>query len=191
VLNYSTLSNFRLQNQKNRFMKKLLTITAVAILCCIFAENTQAQAFQKGTKNLNVGLGLGYGVGLNASFDVGVHELISVGAVGAFSSRSYGYFSGRYRTTYIGLGVRGAVHIGKFVNQALSIDDNKFDPYVGIAGGFLMVNVNDAYSTYYGGRGAGILFGGYAGARYYFKEKLGVYAEAGFPYTSLGVTFKF
>lgn len=172
-------------------MKKLLTLTAVAILCCIFAENTQAQAFQKGTKNLNVGLGLGYGVGANASFDVGVHELVSVGVGGAFSSRSYGYLSGRFRTTYIGVGVRGAVHIGKFVNEALSIDDSKFDPYVGLAGGFRIVDYNDAYSNYYGGAAAGIYFGGYAGARYYFKDKLGVYAEAGFPYTSLGVTFKF
>jgi hypothetical protein len=172
-------------------MKKLLTLTAVAILYCIFAENTQAQAFQKGTKNLNVGLGLGYGVGLNASFDVGVHELVSVGVGGAFSSRNYGYLVNDYRVTYIGLGVRGAVHIGKFVNEALSIDDSKFDPYVGLAGGFRIVNYNDAYSNYYGGAAAGIYFGGYAGARYYFKDKLGVYAEAGFPYTSLGVTFKF
>ncbi|RFS15432.1 hypothetical protein [Emticicia sp. C21] len=169
-------------------MKKLLTIAAVAILCCIFAENTQAQAFQKGTKNLNVGLGLGYGVGANASFDVGVHELVSVGVGGAFSSRNYW----GYRTTYIGLGVRGAVHIGKFVNEALSIDDNKFDPYVGLSGGLRIANYNDDYTNYYGNATDLLIsFGGYAGARYYFKEKLGVYAEAGFPYTSLGITLKF
>ncbi|MBA4851911.1 hypothetical protein [Emticicia sp. BO119] len=173
-------------------MKKLLTITAVAMLCCIFAENTQAQAFQKGTKNLNVGLGLGYGVGLNASVDVGIHELISVGAIGAFSSRNYSYYlADNFRVTYIAIGARGAVHIGKFVNEALSIDDDKFDPYIGLSGGFRMVKYNDAYSTYYGGTSAGIFFGGYAGARYYFKDKLGVYAEAGFPYTSLGITLKF
>ncbi|GAB3521054.1 hypothetical protein [Emticicia fontis] len=173
-------------------MKNLLRLTAVAILCCIFAENTQAQAFQKGTKNLNVGLGLGYGVGLNASVDVGIHELVSIGAIGAFSSRNYSYYlADNYRVTYIGLAGRGAVHLGKFVNEALSLDDNKFDPYVGIALGFRMVKYSDAYSQYYGGASAGVLYGGYAGARYYFKERLGAYAELGFPYTSVGITFKF
>lgn len=172
-------------------MKKLLTITAVAILCCIFAENTQAQAFQKGTKNLNVGLGLGYGVGLNASVDVGIHELISIGAIGAFSSSNLGYGLGRFRRTTFAIGGRGAVHLGKFVNEALNIDDNKFDPYVGIALGFRTVKYNDDYALFYNGIGTGLMYGGYAGARYYFKEKLGVYAEVGFPYTSLGVTLKF
>ncbi len=172
-------------------MRKLLTTTAVAILCCIFAENTQAQAFQKGTKNLNAGLALGYGIGINASVDVGIHELISVGAVGAFTTSNYGYGYGHFRRNSIAFGVRGAVHIGKFVNEAIGIDDNKFDPYVGVTGGFRIVKYDDAYSNFYSGVGTGIIGGAYAGARYYFKEKLGVYAEAGFPYTSIGVTLKF
>lgn len=170
-------------------MRKLLTTTAVAILCCIFAENTQAQAFQKGTKNLNVGLGLGYGIGLNASVDVGVHELISIGAIGGYNSRNYAF--GDFRISSIGLGVRGAVHLGKFVNEAIGVDDNKFDPYVGVMAGYRMVRYNDSYSSFYSGNSSYIMGGGYAGTRYYFKEKLGVYAEIGWPYTSFGVTFKF
>jgi len=172
-------------------MKKLLTIAAIAIMFCSFSEETHAQAFQKGTKNLNLGVGLGYGLGVNASFDVGINEIISVGAVGAFSSRNYGYLSSDFRVTYIGVGVRGAAHLGKYINDALGVDDDKLDPYVGLVGGFRAVKYNDDYSTYYGGTSAGLLLGGFAGVRYYFKDKVGIYVEGGFPYSSLGVTFKF
>ena len=172
-------------------MKKLLIVAVLALICCTFTQNVHAQAFDKGVKNLNLGLGLGYGLGVNASFDVGVSDIISVGAVGAFSSRNYGYLVNDYRVTYIGVGVRGAAHFGKFINDGLGIDNNKFDPYAGLVLGFRAVKYNDSYSSYYNGTAAGALFGLYVGGRYYFKDKFGVYLEGGFPYSSLGVTFKF
>jgi hypothetical protein len=172
-------------------MKKLLSVTVLAVFCFIFSENVQAQAFEKGQKNFNIGVGFGYGLGANASFDVAISDLLSVGAVGAFSSRRYGYLlSSNYSVTYIGVGGRVAAHVGKYLKD-LGIDDNKIDPYVGAVGGFRAVRYNDTYSSYYGGTSAGILLGGFVGARYYFKEKMAVYAEGGFPYSTVGISLKF
>ncbi len=171
-------------------MKNLLLVAVLAVFSCIFSENAQAQAFQKGTKNFSVGLSTGYGLGLNAGVDVGVTDLISVGAIGAFSSRNYGYLVNDYRVTYIGIGGRAGFHFGKYLKD-IGMDDNKFDPYAGLVVGFTSVKVGGAYSQYYSGNNSGLLFGGYGGIRYYFKEKLGVYLEGGFPYSSLGVTIKF
>lgn len=160
-------------------MKNLLSISALAVFCCFFAEQSCAQAFSKETKTINAGLTMGYGTGLSASFDYGVHEFISVGAIGAFTARNY---VGTDRTS-VGLGARGTVHLGSFINEPLGIDNDKFDPYAGLLIGFRAENYVNSYT-----RG---LVGLYIGGRYYFQEKLGVYVELGAPYTALGVTFKF
>lgn len=172
-------------------MKNVLSVIVIAILCCIFTENANAQAFEKGQKNFNIGVGFGYGLGANASVDVGITDILSVGAIGAFSTRSYGYYlSSNYRVTYVGIGGRVAAHVGKYLKD-LGIDDNKIDPYIGVVGGFRTVKYNDTYSSYYSGTRAGIMLGGFVGARYYFKEKMGIYVEGGVPYSTVGLTLKF
>lgn len=171
-------------------MKKVLFVAVVAILSCVFSEKAQAQAFEKGQKNFSIGVGSGYGLGANASVDVGISDLLSVGVIGAFSSRSYGYVLSDYRVTYIGVGGRVAAHVGKYLKE-LGINEDKLDPYVGAVGGFRAVKVGGAYSQYYTGTAAGLMLGGYAGARYYFKDKMAVYAEGGFPYSSVGISIKF
>ena len=172
-------------------MKNLLLVAVLAVFSCIFSENAQAQAFEKGQKNFNIGVGFGYGLGANASVDVGISDLLSLGVVGAFSSRSYGYaFSSNYRVTYIGVGGRVAAHVGKYLKE-VGINEDKLDPYVGAVGGFRAVKYNDTYSSYYGGSSAGLMLGGFVGARYYFKEKMAVYVEGGFPYSTVGISFKF
>ena len=171
-------------------MKKLLLVAGLTVLCNIVSKNTQAQVFEKGQKNFNIGVGLGYGLGANASVDVAISDLLSVGVVGAFSSRSYGYVLSNYRVTYIGVGGRVAAHVGKYLKE-VGINEDKLDPYVGAVGGFRAVRYNDAYSSYYGGTRAGLMLGGFVGARYYFKDKMAVYAEGGFPYSTVGISFKF
>lgn len=171
-------------------MKNLLFVAVLAVFTCIFSENVQAQAFEKGQKNFNVGVGFGYGLGANVSFDVAISDLLSVGAIGAFSSRNYGYLlSSNYRVTYISVGGRVAAHVGKYLKD-LGIDDNKIDPYIGAVGGFRTVKYNDTYSSYYSGTNAGLMLGGFVGARYYFKEKMAVYVEGGVPYSTIGLSFK-
>lgn len=171
-------------------MKKTISIFGLLLLSFVFSITVNAQAFQKGTKNLSIGVGSGYGLGLNAGVDVGIKDLVSVGAIGAFSSRNYGYLTSDYRVTYIGIGGRAGVHFGKYLKD-LGIDENKFDPYVGLTAGFRTVKVGGSFSQYYSGVDGGIFIGGYGGVRYYFKDKLGIYVEGGFPYSSLGLTIKF
>ncbi len=65
---------------------------------------------------------------------------------------------------------------------------DKLDPYLGLTGGFRMAKSNWDYDY---GYGSGVYFGGHGGIRYQLNDKLGVYAEGGWPLSSLGITFKF
>lgn len=167
-------------------MKKLLFT-----VCMLVALQSMGQGFEKGTKNFNLGVGAGYGLGANASLDVGIHEIVSVGLIGSFSTRNYGVLGYSWRTNYIFAGARVAAHFGKYISKPLGISESKIDPYVGLSGGIRRVSYSDTYSSYYDGATNGIFVGVFAGARYALKNNLGVYAEAGTPFSSLGITFKF
>jgi hypothetical protein len=173
-------------------MKKLLSISFVIIACFFYSENTNAQSFEKGQKNFSVGVGAGYGIGANATVDYGVSDLISIGIIGAVSSYSYGYglLGSNFRLTYIGVGGRGAVHFGKYLKE-IGINEDKLDPYVGVVGGVRLAKYSSNYSSYYTDADLRPMIGGFIGARYYFKEKLAIYAEGGTPYSSLGISIKF
>lgn len=166
-------------------MKKILFV-----LFCLASLTTYSQGFDKGVKNLNLGLGLGYGIGLNGSFDIGVTDAISVGVIGSYSRRSFGVVGFGWKQNYILGGVRVGVHLGKYLAEPLNIDESKIDPYVGISGGIKAISYGDNYSGT-NDVGAGIFGGLYAGLRYSIKENIGVFAEAGVPLSSIGVTFKF
>jgi hypothetical protein len=166
-------------------MKKILLV-----LFCLASFTTYSQGFDKGVKNLNLGLGLGYGIGLNGTFDIGITDAISVGVVGSYSRSSYGIVGYRWRANYIVGGARIGVHLGKYLAEPLNLDESKIDPYIGLSGGFRGASYGSNYAGN-GGLNAGIFVGGYAGLRYALKENIGVFAEAGTPFSSIGVTFKF
>lgn len=165
-------------------MKKLLSVAVLALICCAFTQNVQAQAYQKGDKQLNLGIGVsGYGIPLGASFEYGVTDAISVGAMVDYTR--YGIGSG-YNWNFIYVGARGSYHFGELLNTG-----EKFDPYAGLALGYWSAKFSgSSYLTGYGNR---VFLGLHAGARYYFKEKFGVFAEvgAGSGFLKGGVTFKF
>lgn len=171
-------------------MKKLFTVAILTTLCFLYSENINAQAFEKGQKNFSVGVGAGYGLGVNVGVDYGITDLISIGVIGAFSSRNYGYLFDDYRVTYLSFGGRGALHFGKYLKE-IGINEDKLDPYIGAVAGFRTVRYSDAYSSAYNGLNAGLMLGGYVGARYYIKEKIAIFAEGGVPYSTLGVSLKF
>jgi hypothetical protein len=173
-------------------MKKLFTVAVLTTLCFFSVEKINAQAFEKGQKNFSVGVGAGYGIGANATVDYGVSDLISVGIIGAVSSYSYGYglLGSNFRLTYIGVGGRGAVHFGKYLKE-IGINEEKLDPYIGGVGGVRLARYSSDYSSFYTEANVRPMIGGFLGARYYFKEKMAVYAEAGTPYSSLGISIKF
>jgi hypothetical protein len=174
-------------------MKKTLFMLVVAALFSAASEKAFAQ-FEKGDKLLNAGINLGGtygggGVGVGASFEGGVHDFISVG--GQFDYMHWGYGGGGYgygwSYNFINIAARGSYHYGK---HFLKMDN--LDLYAGPALGFRI-----ASSSYdgvgYDAYGNGVFFGAFAGARYYFKPNLGVFAEVGYNAAALkaGIAFKF
>ncbi|MGO4709597.1 DUF6646 family protein, partial [Chryseobacterium sp. 2TAF14] len=109
----------------------------------------------------------GYGTGITATYDYGLNQLISVGA-GANA-----YFDG-YKDNNKDNRVFIFGRVNFHLKEALELPEN-LDIYPGVDLGVL-------------GRDFGI--GAHIGARYFFTEKVGVFAEVG-NNGSLGVSFNF
>ncbi len=175
-------------------MKKLFAIFILAAAVLV-GTNAQAQ-FEKGDKLLNAGINLGGtygggGFGLGASFEAGIHDFISVGAQADWVQWSYGWTGYNWKYTFTTIAARGSYHFGK---HFLSMDN--LDLYAGPALGFRISSYKDPSGwsgVYNNSYGNGVFFGAFAGARYYFKENLGVFAEVGYNASPLkaGITFKF
>ncbi len=164
-------------------MKKRNTFKLVQLLTALFLFGLSSISYAQssaGEKTANLGLSLGYGVGVNAALDLNVAPDISVGATGTFNT---GYFG----VSLFTVGVRGAYHLGNILSEPLNLDADKNDPYIGLGLGYR--GITSGSFTGIGGFG-GVYFGGVVGYRYFFKEKLGIYAEGGFPLSSIGLTFK-
>ena len=175
-------------------MKKQLL--ALFSLCFLLATTSNVFAqFEKGDKLLNAGLSLGGtyggGTGIGASFEVGVHDFISVGAQADFLTWNYGWFGNDWKYSFAPIGVRGSYHFGK---HFLKIDN--LDLYAGPAIGYTISSIKAPKSAgggFVDGYSGKLFVGVFAGARYYFKENLGVFAEFGQNTSALkaGVAFKF
>ena len=191
-------------------MKKFIFTLAI-IFACVSASMAQDDAFGKGTIVFNAGVGIGGNLGgtgysttippIAISGEFGLTDAlikqtgkgyVGVGGYLAYSANKYswGDWDGKdsgWKYTYMIIGARGAFHY-QFVP--------KLDTYAGI-----MLGYNIASSSTYGASGwhsdytnsiGGFSYSGFAGARYYFKEKFGVFAEAGYGISNLelGITFK-
>lgn len=145
-------------------MKKL-----VFMLMVFAGVAVSAQAYTgKGDQKVNLGLNAwGYGTGVTATYDYGLNQLISVGA-GANA-----YFDG-YKDNNKDNRVFIFGRVNFHLKEALELPE-KLDIYPGVDLGVL-------------GRDFGI--GAHIGARYFFTEKVGVFAEVG-NNGSLGVSFNF
>jgi hypothetical protein len=182
-------------------MKKSYILSLLFAMCLLFAHvDSFGQEFQKGDVILNTGLGLGYyyggggyggfaaGLGINAEFSI--TDEIAVGPYLAFTRRTYDVDGGdNFNYTFIDFGARGSYHFGKL----LKVNTDQFDPYAGAFLGFVATSggYDDGVYDYddYGGR---VQVGVYAGARWFFSEKFGVFGEVGvgmYP-IFVGVTFK-
>jgi hypothetical protein len=172
-------------------MKKLFTIFALAT--AILAGSTAQAQFEKGDKLFNAGVNLGGtygggGFGLGASFEAGIHDFISVGAQADWVTWNYGWVGSNIKYNFINIGARGSYHFGK---HFLTMDN--LDLYAGPAIGYRISKFNYSGVGYSSSYGNGVFFGAFAGARYYFKENLGVFAEVGYNASPLkaGITLKF
>jgi len=143
----------------------------VATVFSLASQKVFAQ-YEKGDKILNLGIGGGGygfyngGFAVGGSFEVGVHEFISVGAQADIRFYNYGYLLGP-NDNYVALPIaaRGSYHYGK---HFLTID--KLDLYAGPALGF-NIDGNEYYTS------SAIVIGVFAGARYYFKPAMGAFVE--------------
>jgi hypothetical protein len=152
-------------------MKKILFMILVVAALGTTSQKAFAQ-YEKGDKILNLGIGGGgygfYGGGfaVGGSFEVGVHEFVSVGAQADIRFYNYGYLLGP-SDNYVALPIaaRGSYHYGK---HFLTID--KLDLYAGPALGF-NIDGNQYYTS------SALVIGVFAGARYYFKPAMGVFVE--------------
>jgi hypothetical protein len=187
-------------------MKKIFII-ALLFLVGVFSAN--AQRFEKGNSAINLGFGIGSGYysgsfysftwGLNGSYELGIVEvpmgsklkgIVGVGGLLGYSSYSYNYtyWDGKYHYSNILIAARGNYH---FVFM------EKFDPYAGVFLGYQFASSKwkgtgtepSDYTVTHGYFRPGL----FVGARYYFNNQFGVYAELGYMLTvlNLGVTLKF
>lgn len=134
-------------------MKKILVL--IAILSVSFAN---AQAFKGDTDNkLQIGVNLqDKATGINVAFDYGLGENISVGVSGAYALSIKDGLDADFGQR-IDLKGRFNAHLG----SVLDIDEN-FDLYPGLNLGLKN-------------------FGGHVGARYFFSDGFGIFAETVFP----------
>lgn len=164
-------------------MKKLF---APVLLFITFASN--AQVYQKGSKFVNVGVGLSPGIGVIASADLGVHEYVSVGAFGAY--QTWGLLGNNLNYGRIGVGGKADFHLGKLLkDNNVSLDVEKIDPYLGAqaglgiwTGSFGSLYTNNIWP----------IIGGHAGVRYMMKPNMGFFGEVGYDvmYLKAGLTIK-
>lgn len=140
-----------------------------------------AQSFEEGTQVVQLGVGVGGDVGtpFSGGYEYGISDKIGVGATFGYSSYDLGF----YKYTSILLGAKGNYHF---------YTTDKFDAYGGLS---LIYNKLSTDSTGPFGitpSGSGIVFVGQLGARYYFSDSIGAFAELGYGLANLnvGVVFK-
>lgn len=135
-------------------MKKLVVMFAL-----IFAGATaNAQAWTgKGDQKINAGLSAwGYGTGITGTYDYGLNQLISIGA------GLNAYFSNyKDNDSHNSVFIFGRLNF--HLKETLQLPE-KLDIYPGVDVGVL-------------GKDFGI--GAHIGARYFFTERIGVFAEIG------------
>jgi hypothetical protein len=170
-----------------------------AVLFTVAAASMQAQtttapttrAFKVGSTDVGPTLGLG-GIGaasfaIGGRFERGIRALPDMGdgvlGIG-MSADWYNYndtFTGAdYDFTYIPIAATANYHI-KIENNS------KFDPFIGLGLGYLIVD-----TPYTGSYSSGIYVVGRVGARYFMTPKMAIYGDAGAGAATLnvGVTFR-
>lgn len=169
-------------------MKKFNFSLLLAILLLAGTQSFAQLAVDKGTKFINLGVGLGGygyytgggGIGLNAGIDFGVYRNITAGVSAGY--KSYGSVL-NYNYNSFDVGVRGSYHF----NELLKLSTDKADLYAGLGISYFSFSYG-GYLDNYGAVYVPIHIGG----RYFFSEKFGAFAELGSSLATLkaGLTIK-
>jgi hypothetical protein len=174
-------------------MKKVFTILCFSAIF-FAAQTVSAQAeIDKGNVLLNGGLGFGYyyagGVPILFSAEFAINDAITIGPYLGITSWRYKWGGERWSYTFIDFGARGAYHFSKHLN----LNTDNLDLYGGVMLGYRAASYSGpdwaGWSDPYPSKVTGGLF---AGARYYFSDKFGVFGELGYGVAPLvlGVTLK-
>lgn len=169
-------------------MKKFNFLFLLVIGLMVSTQSFAQLAVDKGTKFINLGIGVGGygyytgggGIGLNAAADFGVAKNITVGPVLGY--RSYGSV-GTYKYNSFDVGARGSYHF----NELLNLGTDKADLYAGLGLSYFSFSYGGFLDNY-----GAVYVPIHVGGRYFFSESLGGFAELGSSLATLklGVTFK-
>lgn len=186
-------------------MKKHLTILMGFLLLATIAA--QAQAFEKGSKVIAAGVGIGSSLGSSAysstpgisiQYEQGIWEAGGPGVVslgGYVGFKNFGHessflgFTSSSKWNYTIVGARSAYHYSGLAND-------KADLYGGVMLSYNILNYSytdsDGTNMKTGSGSSSVGFTLYVGGRYYFAERLAGFAELGYgiSYLNLGLAFK-
>ena len=165
------LTNLHFKHEKFFKQKNIFIVAALT-----FGFTTaNAQSFTKGTSAVHLGVGIGsdFGLPISASYEYGITEKIGIGAYAGYTSKSFPVFNDSYDVTYMLFGARANYHF--YVQE-------KFDTYGGIQLGYNAATAKwkSASNTSQVPTVGGVTYGFQVGARYYFTDKIGAFADAGY-----------
>lgn len=188
-------------------MKKIFTLAFIFISSFAFAQQqlpltSGNQAYNKGDKILQAGIGFGYfnygfagsrSVGLpplTASLELGIHDHISVGPYIGYASWKYSQtfygMSADYNMNFYSLGARGSYHYLPLLNEHLDLDldEEKIDFYASLFLGLEMQRMkseskseDETYKQKM--NSTGLRLAPVLGFKYKFNPKYGAYLEVG------------
>ncbi|MCX6334138.1 MAG: hypothetical protein NT092_07510 [Bacteroidia bacterium] len=180
-------------------MKKIFAVLMV-VFFTVAQLGAQEPSFIKGSKVLNLGVGLGMlHIGsyykttvppVSASFDIGIVDgilkkaAVGIGPYVGYSASKYEYSGYGWKYSDIILGVRGSFHY-PFVD--------KLDTYAGVLVGYDISTSKDIGTPIGSPDGGHFVTSEFIGARYYFSEGFAAFAELGYGISWLtgGIALKF
>ena len=163
-------------------MERLIHVFITLFVLLFSSLAVSAQGFDPDDTLLGIGIGVGDRLGGNnlpigAHFEKGITDKIAVGAYAGYSS-----FKGDLaKISYILVGGRGAYHYGNHVEDL----PEELDLYGGLTIFYLNTNTKSTNDSPLFGQELGtgssgrVDFGIFAGAKYYFSDQLGAFAELG------------
>ncbi|MEM6806047.1 MAG: hypothetical protein AAF696_31910 [Bacteroidota bacterium] len=159
-------------------MRNIHYTVITVLITCLSICSLQAQGFEREHKLLGIGVGIGNGnFPFGVHFESGIADQISVGGFAGYSS----YSSQLSNIRYILASARGSYHFG---NHFDGLDD-VWDLYGGLSLYYLNTSSNTTSSNPFLGTEASRSSRGsmglaiFLGARYFFSDQMGVFAELG------------
>lgn len=185
---------------KNLFAAALFVVSGITTTAVAQSSKSRITPFRQGSITLNPGVGIGthynneYSgdatLGTKAALEFGIWKagpgVVSLGPeIGATTSnRSNRYQFDNFHSTSFVVAARSAWHFGWRVPG--------LDTYAGASAGVAFRNYNYNNGNDYANDEVAPVLGAFVGVSYFFTNRFGVNAEAGFDITSLqgGVIFK-